>query len=95
MIYEIVVEGFNEEGFKNSYERHLDDLMENAPSDASASSTICKLKRGYSGILDICSSQGRFVAKAICKDPQEMAQQLFGQIQKQLQDWQHRRLVGA
>ncbi|MDZ4678537.1 MAG: hypothetical protein SGI74_13650 [Oligoflexia bacterium] len=95
MIYELVIDGFNEDDFKKNYERHLDDLLESAPSDASASSKISKIKKGYEGIIDICSSQGHFVAKAICKEPQEVVLALFGQIQSQLRDWQNNRLVGA
>jgi hypothetical protein len=88
MIYELVVNGLKstqkvEENLRN----RIQALLESAPSDASASAKFKKAKRGYEGLIEIFSSQGKFVAEAVGGNLNEVIHNISGQILKQIKDW--------
>ena len=90
--YEVDVNGVNPEGgFQEFLEKELDDMMDAAPSDASVSGYVTKIKDGYTGIVNIVSSQGRFVAKAVSQDLNDIVMKMKKQIDDQLSAWRDRR----
>lgn len=87
--------GLNPEGgFKKFFELELENLMEEAPSDASVSTYFKKMKDGYTGIVNIVSSQGRFVAEAASQDLNEIVTSIKAQIHNQIAQWRDSRVFG-
>jgi hypothetical protein len=80
-----------EGGFRSFFELELENLLEEAPSDSSVSSYFRKMKDGYSGIVNIVSSQGRFVAEAASQDLNEIVASIKAQIHQQLAQWRENR----
>jgi hypothetical protein len=94
MIYDLLLHGLKESAtFKRHYEKKLMDLLEVAPSDSSATSCIRKLKKGYEGFIKITSSQGKFVAKAVAKDPADTVIAMLKQIDDQIKQWRSARFT--
>ncbi len=88
MTYDLTFKGMHSnEALEENLAHQIDDLLEKAPSDSSAYSFISKVKKVYCGILDIFSSQGHFVAKAVGRDINELTKSLFQQLYKQLKVW--------
>ncbi len=79
--------------FKNIYKDTLSYLLEKAPSDASLKSQVSKIKKGYEGVIEIFSSQRKFLASAICTDPNELASELVNQIHSQILKWRNDRVL--
>jgi len=90
MIYQMNLRGL-EEGFKEFYQHTLDGLLDQVPEDASISSSIRKVNKSYVGLLNIFSTGGRFVAKALGKSPQDTVNSLVKQIQEQIRAWHRTR----
>jgi hypothetical protein len=86
MIYQLNIRGLGD-NFKSIYESRLNSLMDRAPSDACACSSIIKNGKKYLGVLDIFSSQGNFMAKSVELDPDNLIQSLFVQMQTQFKEW--------
>lgn len=85
-----------DEETKHTIEHKLDDLLEKAPSDATSNSLFTKMKKGYTGMLNVISSQGKFVATAAGRDMNETIRSLFNEIHQQLKVWRaHRYLSEA
>jgi hypothetical protein len=89
---DIKFSGNLEGGFKSFFELELENLMEEAPSDASISSYFKKMKDGYTGIVNIVSSQGRFVAEAASQDLNEIVASIKEQIHRQIAEWREARV---
>lgn len=65
----------------------IDDLLDFSPSDAGAISNIIKTKDGYSGVLQVFSTQGKFIAEATGRDLNEMIKSLFKLMYKEIKIW--------
>jgi len=88
MIYELIFKGL--ESTKNIEEgvrRRIHNLLEHAPSDASASAELKKSHKGYEGLIEIFSSQGKFVAEAVGSNVNDLIHSLTQQMQKQFKEW--------
>ena len=79
--------------FRELFSERLNDLLEKAPSDASLSTQISKLKKGYEGMIEIISSRTKFLANSIKNDPDELAFDLIDQIYKQILKWRDERIL--
>ena len=88
MIYELIVKGLKStQKVEESLRERIQTLLESAPSDASASAKMSKVKRGYEGIIEIFSSQGKFVAGAVGENMNDVLLAMTKQIHKQFKDW--------
>jgi hypothetical protein len=83
VIQKLVINGMSDE-FKDAYLSKLSAFLEMAPEDAKTRSLIQKLRKGYVGVLDISSKEGHFLAKATCKDPNDLIFSLLVQIFRQI-----------
>ena len=90
MISNLNIEGVNND-FKTGYREKLAHLLEKAPSDASLSSHLTKIKKGYEGMIEVISTQGRFIAKSFHKDPNDLAFELIDQVYQQILSWRTKR----
>ena len=79
--------------FKNILKGKLDFLLDKAPSDSSLSSQVSKIKNAYEGAIEIISTQGKFLASSISKDPNELVFELVDDIYKQILKWRNRRFL--
>jgi hypothetical protein len=71
----------------------ISDLLDVSPSDAGANSKITKTNTGYLGVLEIISSQGRFVAETAGHDLETLVKSLFGLIHHQMNNWRSLRFL--
>ena len=79
--------------FRQAFKEKLHVLVEKAPSDASISSRISKVKKIYDGTIEVISSQGKFIAKAFGHDPNRLVLELIDQIQIQILNWRNQRVL--
>lgn len=94
MIHQLVIREVSDD-FKKAFKSGLDNLNEQAPSDSSICTKIEKLKKGYQGVLEVFSSQGRFTASAFDLNPTNVAVSLFSQIYKQITSWKKQRFTSV
>jgi hypothetical protein len=91
MIQELVFEDasfFNfEPSLRQRFESQLESLLESAPSDANSFLSLKPVRQGYEGMMKIVSSQGRFVAEAVCGNMNDLMGTLARQINDQLREW--------
>jgi hypothetical protein len=71
----------------------LQHMLEEAPSDASAKLFIRKVRTGYKGLLKVYSCQRKFVTGAIEGKFTDLIEDLFKDIQLQIQDWKEHRFA--
>jgi hypothetical protein len=92
MIHELVVSGLKStQNIEESLRRHIHNLLETAPSDASASAKLRKVKKGYEGLIEIFSSQGKFIAQGVSENIPELVKALTKQLHSQFKDWRGNR----
>ncbi len=77
--------------FKKIFKGKLDFLLDKAPSDSTLKHQFSKMKKGYEGVIEIISSQGKFLARAIHHDPQQLAIGLVEDVYGQILSWRNRR----
>jgi hypothetical protein len=88
MIYELLVKGLKStHSLEEALKTKINNILEIAPSDASASAELRKVKKGYEGVLNIFSSQGKFIAQAVGDNLNDLVHNLSHQINKQIKDW--------
>jgi hypothetical protein len=88
MIYELIFKGLKStKSLEEGIRRRIHNLLESAPSDASASAEVKKSHKGYEGLIEIFSSQGKFVAEAVGSNMNDLVHSLTSQIQKQIKEW--------
>jgi len=88
MIHELVVSGLKStQNIEEALRRHIQSLLETAPSDASASAKVKKVKKGYEGLIEIFSSQGKFIAQGVHSSIPELVKTLTKQLHSQFKDW--------
>jgi hypothetical protein len=92
MISKLNIEGMNND-FKTVYQERLGHLLEKAPSDSTLTSHFLKMKKGYEGAIEVISTQGRFIANAFDKDPNELAISLIDQVYQQILSWRTKRFT--
>ena len=94
MKYELTLNDFErEEDFKKVLKDKIDRLLEVAPSDANATSEITKIKTGYLGVLQIFSSQGKFVAETTGRNLDDLVKSLFQLMYRQMKKWRNCRFL--
>ena len=94
MNYELTLNTFErEEAFKENLKDKIDHLLEVAPSDANATSEITKTKTGYLGVLQIFSSQGKFVAETTGRNLDRLVKTLFRLMYRQMKKWRNCRFL--
>ncbi len=74
-------------GIQAHFREHLNCLLEKSPSDASLVFQVSKVREAYQGVIEIISSQRKFLASAICADPNELTCDLIEQIHLQIMNW--------
>ncbi len=88
MIYELIFKGLKStKNIEDGIRRRIHNLLESAPSDASASAEVKKSAKGYEGLIEIFSSQGKFVAEAVGANVNDLIHSLTHEIQKQIKEW--------
>lgn len=87
MTLEPTVDHKSQEKFSELLKAKIDSLLEFAPSDSTAKTSFKKLTKGYSGIIHIVSSQGKFMAEAVGHDVEDILKALSNQIHTQLKKW--------
>jgi hypothetical protein len=88
MIYELIFKGLKStQNIEDAVRRRINNLLESAPSDASASAKVKKGAKGYEGLIEIFSSQGKFVAEAVGSNINDLVHSLTREIQKQFKEW--------
>jgi hypothetical protein len=88
MIYELVFKGLKStQGIEDKLRRHIQGLLESAPSDSSASAKLVKGRKGYEGLIEIFSTQGKFVAEAVGSNVTDLVKTLTHQLHDQIKKW--------
>jgi len=88
MIYELIFKGLKStKNIEEGVRRRIHNLLESAPSDASASAELKKSHKGYEGLIEIFSSQGKFVAKAVGSNVNDLIHSLSHDLHKQIKEW--------
>src|SRR5690606_4710897 len=86
MIRNIVFNGFKDDGlWRQEYSDKINQLLDEAPYESNAFSTVRRTREGAEGTLKIYSSNGRFVARAFDQDCSRLADRLIDRIRKQMQ----------
>ena len=67
------------------------DLLEEAPSDASAELLVRKGTTGYKGMLKIYSAQRKFVGGAQSERFLDVIEECFREVREQIDDWKRDR----
>ena len=94
MNYELTLDDFElGENFKKRIADKIDHLLEVSPSDAGASSKITKTKTGYLGILQIFSSQGKFVVETTGRNLDDLVKSLLRLMYRQIKKWRNCRFL--
>jgi hypothetical protein len=94
MSYELTFKDFEtSESFTTSLKSKIESLLDISPSDAGVHSCITKIKDGYSGVLKIVSSQGKFAVEAAAQDLDGLMKTLFQLMSGQVRSWQSRRFL--
>jgi len=82
-----------DEGCQMKFENKLCQLLELSPSDAGASSNITKTNSGYLGVLQIASSQGKFIVETAARDLDGLIKSLFKLMHKKIDGWRRHRII--
>ena len=94
MKYELILNNFKfDETFKKLFDGKISDLLDVSPSDANANSNMTKTKTGYLGVLEVISSQGKFVVEAVGHDLDNMVKSLFQLMHRQISNWRNLRIL--
>ncbi len=92
---ELTINDFNpSDTFKSIFKKNIEALLEVAPSDSGASSNISKTLTGYLGVLQIISSQKKFIVSTDGRDLDELIKSLFALMHKQITIWRNQRFLG-
>ena len=82
-----------EETFKKLFGIKISALLDVCPSDAGANSHITKTQSGYRGVLEVVSSQGKFVVEEVGHDLNKMVKSLFELMHRQINQWRVHRFL--
>jgi hypothetical protein len=94
MIYEMLWNDYEQkEDLKKLLIDKLNHLLEVAPSDANVTSEITKINKGYSGVLKIFSSQGKFVAETTAHNIEDLINTLLRLMYRQMKKWRKCRFL--
>ncbi len=94
MIHELVVNGLKTtQAFEEALREKVQSLLESAPSDATASAVLRKCEAGYEGLIQIFSSQGKFVAKSVSQNFNDLVQTLSKELHQQFKVWRGYRFL--
>jgi hypothetical protein len=86
--YQLILNNFElDETFKKIFGSKINDLLDVSPSDAGANSSLTRTKTGYLGVLEVISSQGKFVVEAGEHDLDKMVKSLFLLMHRQITNW--------
>jgi hypothetical protein len=77
-----------DEATKSLFNNRIDALLDVSPSDAGALSEFTKTGGGYRGVMEIISSQGRFVVESAAKDLENLINSLFHLMHRRMRSWQ-------
>lgn len=75
------------------FKNRISALLDVSPSDAGARSGITKTSTGYLGIMEILSSQGKFVVETAGQDLENLINSLFHLMHRRMRNWQSRRFL--
>ncbi len=73
----------------------LKEMMEEAPSDASAELIVRRVGHGFKGFLKVCSSQRKFIGGSAGPKLFEVVNSIFDEVRSQIRTWKRTRFVGA
>lgn len=96
MSFELTMSNFElplDESFRKIFKGKISDLLDVSPSDSNAHSKIIKTDTGYRGIIEVISSQGKFVAETVEHDLDNMVKTLFQLIHRQMRHWRSLRFL--
>lgn len=84
------VSAYGDETMRTINER-IRDLLDEAPSDASAELLVRKGTGGYKGMLKIYSQQRKFVGGAQSERFLDVVDEIFREVREQIDDWKRDR----
>lgn len=94
MNHELTLNDFEmDESFKRKFKCKINNLLNVSPSDAGASSKITKTEVGYSGVLQLFSSQGKFIAEASERNLNDLTKSLVQTMYRQIETWRSHRFT--
>ena len=72
--------------------QRLQEIIDEAPSDANIKVFLRKMKDGYRGLLRVASSQGEFESRITAKKVTSVLEQLCNSVEKQIFSWRSKRV---
>ena len=86
-----VFRGFGDESLEKEASQRLSRLMDGAPYDATSAALLEKIDSGYSASVDIYSTHGPFMARAVAPTAKEALDKVLVKIGQRLESWRLRR----
>ena len=82
-----------DEGAKKTIKDKINALLDVSPSDAGASSHITKTITGYFGVLQVFSSQGKFITEVTGRNFDALIKSLFRLMYQKMKIWRYHRFL--